>query len=127
MLRYVALTCCVVLGVDSAVSHGQDRVYLHLPELKLGQCGAISSENPTFNYYLQVAEVLSDNEVLVKEHLGLSARSKPVYFIVEMPSKGLADDSRIELPGRWEVYRTKKIGRRTYFALRPVSSKKAGS
>jgi hypothetical protein len=110
---------------------------LHPSQAKVRQRGEIVRNPFTLNafgglpdYWFEVAEVLSDNEVLIRERFsprmsidpgsGAYSPQTPVSFIVEMPTAGLADNARIQLTGVMDVMGTKRIGRATVFVLRPA-------
>lgn len=102
--------------------------WLHPLNFKLGQKGEITT-NPysidgfgPADYWFEVESVVSDNEVLIREAFsGRNSTRKPITFMVEMPTKGLADDALIRLKGVMEIVDTKRVGRATYFVLRPAA------
>jgi hypothetical protein len=110
---------------------------LHPRSLKVGQRGELFNyargiiTTQEDSYWYAVDEVLSDKEVLVRsggfERVGRLLRRAPasVWFIVEMNTKGLADNQRPDLAGVWEVSGTKKIEKRTYHVLRPLKDMSA--
>jgi hypothetical protein len=71
------------------------------------------------DYWFEVDAVLSDNEVRIREHLVAEHRT-PIKFILEMPTKGLADDGKIQLTGVVDVIGTKRTETGTFFVLRPA-------
>jgi hypothetical protein len=107
-----------------------DVAVLHPLNFRVGQRGPIipnPQENPNVNggfptYWFEVDSVLSDKNVLIREHLVNNKFYKslrgPIKFVVEMPTEGLADNARIVLTGVMEVVGTKKVGRATYYLLR---------
>ena len=77
---------------------------LNLGELKIGQKGRMAAEysigGGRLDYWLEVDEVLSDKEVLIR--LQASPRvgaTKLIKFIIEMPTKGFTDNAKIDLEG----------------------------
>ena len=125
-----------VLGQGRVSSQEKEETLLHLGNLKLGQKGKLNDKqtNIDFNYILLVDQVLSENEVLIRDRVTVNVpKSKnfgketgPAHrAIIQIPTKGLVDNARFDPKETiFEVIDTKKIGMATYFLLRPVKEKK---
>ncbi len=102
---------------------------IYTGQLKVGQRGPIkvhhSIDGFRNDYWLEVDEVLSEKEVLIR-YVGSprSGLTRVIKFLVEMPTKGLADDAIINLEGKlMEVVGRKKITGSTVFVFRSVPEK----
>lgn len=124
-MRYCWPVLCFALLCPIATS--QEKVGDLSPvKLKVGQVGYMKDRyDRAFDqgYPVRVFRILGDKKFL--GNVDCEAYERVRFIVDGFPTKDLADDSIVKLPGTWKVARTEKLDGRTHFVLAPaVKTKK---
>lgn len=92
------------------------------PAMKVGRVGALEDTKAKKPLPVRVVALVSANMMLVEID-----KDKPKFLVRGLPTKGLADDSVIELKGEWKVtgtgpyaYGKQPATRKNYYIVEPV-------
>jgi hypothetical protein len=87
------------------------------PRMKVGKMGEFKDPKTKKNLDVRIKELLSGDLMMVR-----IGSDEPAFLVRGLPTKGLADDTEIELKGEWKVTGTGPYGTPTkhYYIVEPV-------
>ncbi len=111
-MRLASLLCVLVLLPAAAA---QDRSQeFNLDDVKVGSAGVFRQGDTKFRF--RVDRIIGEKEMVLE--LG-----RHRFLVRGFPTKDLATDQRIELPGFWRITRTENLNGTSFFVLEQPKKK----